>query len=120
VGPPDEIPGVGPPDDILGVGPPDDILGVGPPDEIPGVGPPDEIPGVGPPDEIPGVGPGVGIPGIRSSGRGLRRPGGQSSLTRNTARNASCGTSTDPSDFIRFLPFFCLSSSFRFREMSPP
>ena len=37
-----------------------------------------------------------------------------------TARNASCGTSTPPTCFIRFLPFFCFSSSFRFRVMSPP
>ena len=37
-----------------------------------------------------------------------------------TARNASCGTSTEPTCFIRFLPFFCCSSSFRFRVMSPP
>jgi hypothetical protein len=38
----------------------------------------------------------------------------------STARNASCGTSTDPTCFIRFLPAFCFSSSFRFRVMSPP
>ena len=38
----------------------------------------------------------------------------------STARNASCGTSTPPTCFIRFLPFFCFSSSFRFRLMSPP
>ena len=38
----------------------------------------------------------------------------------STARNASCGTSTPPTFFIRFLPFFCFSSSFRFRVMSPP
>src|SRR6185436_20254605 len=37
-----------------------------------------------------------------------------------TARNASCGTSTPPTCFIRFLPFFCFSSSFRLRQMSPP
>ena len=37
-----------------------------------------------------------------------------------TARNASCGTSTPPTCFIRFLPFFCFSSSLRLREMSPP
>ena len=43
------------------------------------------------------------------------------SLSRlRTARNASCGTSTPPTCFIRFLPFFCFSSSFRLREMSPP
>src|SRR6185437_2945222 len=30
----------------------------------------------------------------------------------STARNASCGTSTAPTCFIRFLPFFWFSSSF--------
>ena len=38
----------------------------------------------------------------------------------STARNASCGTSTLPTCFIRFLPFFCFSSSLRLRVMSPP
>lgn len=38
----------------------------------------------------------------------------------STAMNASCGTSTLPTIFIRFLPSFCFSSSFRLREMSPP
>ena len=38
----------------------------------------------------------------------------------STARNASCGTSTPPTCFIRFLPFFCFSRSLRLREMSPP
>ena len=38
----------------------------------------------------------------------------------STARKASWGTSTPPTCFIRFLPFFCFSSSLRFREMSPP
>ena len=37
-----------------------------------------------------------------------------------TARNASWGTSTAPTCFIRFLPAFCFSSSLRLREMSPP
>ena len=37
-----------------------------------------------------------------------------------TARNASCGTSTAPTCFIRLLPAFCFSSSLRFRVMSPP
>ena len=37
-----------------------------------------------------------------------------------TARNASCGTSTAPTCFMRFLPFFWRSSSLRLREMSPP
>src|SRR5205823_3538796 len=38
----------------------------------------------------------------------------------STARNASCGTSTIPTCFIRFFPAFCFSSSFRLREISPP
>ena len=38
----------------------------------------------------------------------------------STARNASCGTSTIPTCFMRFFPAFCFSSSFRLREMSPP
>jgi hypothetical protein len=43
------------------------------------------------------------------------------SLSRlSTARNASCGTSTPPTCFMRFFPFFCFSSSLRLREMSPP
>ena len=40
--------------------------------------------------------------------------------TLSTARNASCGISTEPTDFMRFLPSFCFSNSFRLREMSPP
>ncbi len=43
-----------------------------------------------------------------------------SSLIRSTARNASCGISTAPTIFMRFLPAFCFSSSFFFRVMSPP
>ena len=38
----------------------------------------------------------------------------------STARNASCGISTRPTRFMRFLPSFCFSSSLRLREMSPP
>ena len=38
----------------------------------------------------------------------------------STDRNASCGTSTLPTCFIRFLPSFCFSSSLRLRVMSPP
>ena len=33
---------------------------------------------------------------------------------------ASCGTSTLPMCFMRFLPGFCFSRSLRLREMSPP
>ena len=42
------------------------------------------------------------------------------SSTRSTARKASCGMSTVPTRFIRFLPSFCFSSSLRLRLMSPP
>ena len=38
----------------------------------------------------------------------------------SAAMNASCGTSTRPTIFIRFLPSFCFSSSLRLRVMSPP
>lgn len=38
----------------------------------------------------------------------------------STAIKASCGTSTEPTCFIRFLPAFCFSSNLRLREMSPP
>ncbi len=53
----------------------------------------------------------------RAPGRGSRYFG---SSSESTARKASCGTSTMPSCFIRFLPFFCFSISLRLREMSPP
>jgi hypothetical protein len=36
------------------------------------------------------------------------------------AWNASCGISTLPTFFMRFLPSFCFSRSLRLREMSPP
>jgi hypothetical protein len=42
------------------------------------------------------------------------------SSVESAAMKASCGTSTRPTTFIRFLPSFCFSSSFRLREMSPP
>ena len=44
----------------------------------------------------------------------------QSSSIFNAAMNASCGISTFPNWRIRFFPSFCLSSSFRFRDASPP
>ncbi len=52
--------------------------------------------------------------GIRACARRYSSP------TFSTARNASCGMSTLPMRFIRFLPSFCLSSSLRLRLMSPP
>src|SRR6185369_16943662 len=42
-----------------------------------------------------------------------------SSICR-TARKASCGISTEPTCFMRFLPSFCFSRSFFLRVMSPP
>ena len=41
-------------------------------------------------------------------------------LVESAAMNASWGTSTRPTIFIRFLPSFCFSSSLRLRLMSPP
>ena len=46
--------------------------------------------------------------------------GSHYSSTLRIAMNASCGTSTEPIAFMRFLPSFCFSSSLRLREMSPP
>ena len=43
-----------------------------------------------------------------------------SSPIRSAAMNASCGMLTLPYSRIRALPFFCLSSSFFLRLMSPP
>ncbi len=43
-----------------------------------------------------------------------------SSSILRTLRKASCGTSTEPMAFIRFLPAFCFSRSLRLRETSPP
>src|SRR6266851_9949628 len=40
--------------------------------------------------------------------------------TCKTAKKASCGISTWPTCFMRFLPAFCFSSSLRLRVMSPP
>ena len=37
-----------------------------------------------------------------------------------TERKASCGISTFPTCFMRFLPSFCFSRSFLLRVMSPP
>ena len=43
-----------------------------------------------------------------------------SSPVDRAAMNASWGTSTRPTIFIRFLPSFCFSRSLRLRVMSPP
>ena len=42
------------------------------------------------------------------------------SRSERTAKKASWGISTEPTCFIRRLPSFCFSNSFRFRVMSPP
>ena len=42
------------------------------------------------------------------------------SVVESAATNASWGTSTRPTIFIRFLPSFCFSRSLRLRVMSPP
>ena len=39
---------------------------------------------------------------------------------RSSDMNASCGMSTLPTRFMRFLPSFCFSSSLRLRVTSPP
>ena len=49
-----------------------------------------------------------------------KRPAPAHESTLRTARKASCGISTRPTYFIRFLPSFCFSRSFRLRVMSPP
>jgi len=46
--------------------------------------------------------------------------GSTASPVDSAAMKASCGTSTRPTIFIRFLPSFCFSSSLRLRVMSPP
>ena len=43
-----------------------------------------------------------------------------SSSSFKTLMKASCGTSTEPTCLIRFLPSFCFSRSFFLREISPP
>lgn len=43
-----------------------------------------------------------------------------SSPVSSTARNAFCGMSTEPMDFMRFLPAFCFSHNLRLRLISPP
>jgi hypothetical protein len=43
-----------------------------------------------------------------------------STSPESAAMNASWGTSTRPTIFMRFLPSFCFSSSLRLRVMSPP
>ena len=43
-----------------------------------------------------------------------------SSSSFSTAMNASVGICTVPRERIFFLPYFCFSSSFFFRVMSPP
>ena len=61
------------------------------------------------PDRVPIAGPDYFLP---------LSPGALSE--ESAAMKASWGTSTRPTIFIRFLPSFCFSSSFRLRVMSPP
>ena len=65
-------------------------------------------------------GSGKGISWPIQSEKIERRDSGHSLPTFRTLRKASWGMSTRPIDFMRFLPSFCLASSFRFRETSPP
>ncbi len=55
----------------------------------------------------------------RWHGHGYLAAGAESPV-ESAAMNASCGTSTRPTIFMRFLPSFCFSSSLRLRLMSPP
>ena len=48
------------------------------------------------------------------------KKGSYSSSNFSTLIKACCGTSTLPICRIRFLPSFCFSSNFLFREISPP
>ncbi len=61
---------------------------------------------------------------VARSNRGLlfaaERNARHYSSTLRIAMKASCGTSTEPMAFMRFLPSFCFSSNLRLREMSPP
>ena len=52
--------------------------------------------------------------------RGIRRPAHAAGLDFSTATKAAWGICTFPTCFMRFLPSFWRSSSFRFRVMSPP
>ncbi len=57
------------------------------------------------------------FPGGRTVARGYFA---LASPVESAAMNASWGTSTRPTIFMRFLPSFCFSSSLRLRLMSPP
>ncbi len=73
--------------------------------------------------EDPGAGHSGGAPAVLSGRkRGYFLPAALPSpeSEERAAMKASCGTSTRPTIFIRFLPSFCFSSSLRFRLMSPP
>ncbi len=61
----------------------------------------------------------LGTQASASAGYFLDLPSGDSEVDK-AAMKASCGTSTRPTIFIRFLPSFCFSSSLRLRLMSPP
>ena len=57
---------------------------------------------------------------LRRGRPALANPANQSASTRRAATNASWGTSTDPTIFIRFFPSFWRSRSLRLRVISPP
>ena len=65
-------------------------------------------------------GPGTPYPGDVSYFRFLSPGLSPAASVDRAATKASCGTSTRPMVFIRFLPSFCFSSSLRFRVISPP
>lgn len=71
----------------------------------------------------------LGAPGRSSWGRSRSPPSrretyflafSEPASDDSAAMNASWGTSTRPTIFMRFLPSFCFSSSLRLRLMSPP
>lgn len=75
---------------------------------LPPAAPPLSKPDIDPPDRCLGA-------ALRADAR----PASQSPIFKAWI-NASCGISTFPNWRIRFLPSFCLSSSLRLRETSPP
>ena len=63
---------------------------------------------------------GSGHQGKGTPARGASSGHERSSPSSRTARKASCGISTRPTCFMRFLPSFWRSSSLRLRVISPP
>ena len=99
------------------VGPPDVHAG----DPARGAGPiPPAVPRLFPPGASAPLPITVSAPSTTGARIRLRRCHERSPSSCNTAMNASCGISTDPTCFIRFFPSFWRSSSLRLRVMSPP